>query len=99
MNGEIEHALKYAEMEAPPIFDEFAGGAQPDEKGKLKKVCLVDHNEVDQMTPALKYDPQRMKRIAGLIDHHAVAKSFSSSSPLFMDVRPWGSMSSIIFHT
>jgi len=58
---------------------------------------LVDHNEVDQMTPALKYDPARMKRIAGLIDHHALAPSFTTGSPLWMDVRPWGSMSSIVF--
>lgn len=97
MNGEIEFALKWIGMEPPPLFDDLPGAAAPDANGRLAKVCLVDHNEVDQMTPALKYDPGRMKRIAGLIDHHALAPSFVSSSPLFIDVRPWGSMASIIF--
>ena len=98
MNGEIEYALKYVGMEPPPHFDCIPGAKSPGPDGKLSKICLVDHNEVDQMTPALKNDPNRMKRIAGLIDHHAVAPSFTTSSPLFVDVRPWGSMSSILFH-
>lgn len=97
-NGEVACALKVVGMEPPPVFQSIPGGGVPDESGKLRKVCLVDHNEVDQMTPALKKDANRMKRIVGLIDHHAVASSFFTSSPLFMDVRPWGSMCSIIFH-
>eukprot|EP00930_Biecheleria_cincta_P040605 TRINITY_DN27815_c0_g1_i1.p1 TRINITY_DN27815_c0_g1~~TRINITY_DN27815_c0_g1_i1.p1 ORF type:complete len:569 (+),score=126.62 TRINITY_DN27815_c0_g1_i1:70-1707(+) len=97
-NGEVACALKVVGMDPPPVFGSLAGGGVPDESGKFKKVCLVDHNEVDQMTPALKNDTNRMKRIVGLIDHHAVASSFFTSSPLFMDVRPWGSMCSIIFH-
>lgn len=97
-NGEIEFALNYVGMTAPPTFQSLPGGASPDEQGKLSKVCLVDHNEIDQMMPTLRDDPKRMKRIVGLIDHHAVAGSFSTTSPLFMDVRPWGSMSSIVFH-
>eukprot|EP00746_Dinoflagellata_sp_MGD_P002119 gnl/MRDRNA2_/MRDRNA2_104078_c0_seq1.p1 gnl/MRDRNA2_/MRDRNA2_104078_c0~~gnl/MRDRNA2_/MRDRNA2_104078_c0_seq1.p1 ORF type:complete len:569 (+),score=125.11 gnl/MRDRNA2_/MRDRNA2_104078_c0_seq1:197-1708(+) len=97
-NGEIEYALKYTGLPIPPTFDEFPGAAAPDAKGKYKKVCLVDHNELDQMTPSLKKDPKRSKRIVGLIDHHAVAASFSTPSPLFMDVRPWGSMCTIVAH-
>ena len=38
------------------------------------------------------------RRIVGLIDHHALAESFSSETPLLIDVRPWGSMSSIVAH-
>jgi hypothetical protein len=32
-------------------------------------------------------DPERGKRIIGVIDHHALAESFSTSRPLFMDLR------------
>jgi len=92
LNGEILCALKWIGMEPPPVFDALPGA-------KTAKVCLVDHNEVDQMTPILKKDEKRMKRIVGLIDHHAVASNFTSSSPLFMDTRPWGSMAAIVFHT
>ena len=38
------------------------GAGVPQENGKKLKVCLVDHNEVDQMTPSLKEDENRMKR-------------------------------------
>jgi len=92
LNGEILCALKWIGMDPPPVFDSLPGA-------KTSKVCLVDHNEVDQMTPILKKDEKRMKRIVGLIDHHAVASNFTSSSPLFMDTRPWGSMAAIVFHT
>jgi inorganic pyrophosphatase/exopolyphosphatase len=92
INGEVEHALEYAGLEAPPTFDEV------NTLNPHAKVCLVDHSELDQMTPTLRNDSARMKRIVGLIDHHAVASSFSSTAPLFIDLRPWGSMSTIVFH-
>jgi len=98
VNGEIEYALKYVGMQLPPTFDSLPAGGAPDADGFLKSVCLVDHNEVDQMTPALRSDPKRMKRIIGIIDHHAIAGSFTSSAPLFIDIRPWGCMCSIVFH-
>jgi manganese-dependent inorganic pyrophosphatase len=99
LNGEIECALSYVGMPPPPLFDDIPGGSTAlPQTGKLLRVCLVDHNEVDQMTKSLKDDPNRMKRIAGLIDHHSIASSFTTPSPLFIDVRPWGSMSSIVFH-
>lgn len=86
-------------LEPPPFFDEHPGAASPDESGKLLPVCLVDHNEDKQMVPSLRDAPDRKKRIIGLIDHHALAESMASEKPLFMDVRPWGSMSSIVTHS
>merc|ERR1712066_528238 len=77
-NGEIDWALKWAGLTVPPVFDSVPGGATPDASERLRKVCLVDHNEVDQMTPTLKDDPKRMQRIVGLIDHHAIASSFNT---------------------
>lgn len=99
MNGEILYALKYAELEPPPFFDTVAGAGFADADGKMKNVCLVDHNEEKQMTPKLRECPKRKDRIVGLIDHHAMSEAFSTERALFVDVRPWGSMSSIIAHT
>ncbi|CAK9072803.1 unnamed protein product [Durusdinium trenchii] len=98
LNGEIMYALKWAGLEPPPFFDDHPGAAKPDAAGKLLPVCLVDHNEDKQMVPSLRDAPDRKKRIIGLIDHHALAESMASEKPLFMDVRPWGSMSSIVTH-
>jgi len=99
LNGEIKYALtEVAKLEEPPLFDDVPGCAKPDESGELKKICLVDHNEVKQMVKALREDEQRMKRIVGLIDHHALSESFSSEAPLIIDVRPWGCMSTIVAH-
>ena len=100
LNGEIVYALEQvAGIEAPPLFDTTPGAGTPDPgTGKLKKVCLVDHNETKQMHPVLRDDPRRSERIVGLIDHHAMSESFSSAGPLSIDVRPWGSMSSIVTH-
>merc|ERR1712137_168044 len=98
LNGEIQFALKKAGMDYPDYFGELMGAGVPDEDGESMLVCLVDHNEPNQMHEALRNDPHRSTRIAGLIDHHAVSKNFSSSLPLFIDVRPWGSMSTIVAH-
>lgn len=98
VNGEITFALDFAGIELPPFFDTVAGAVAPDSEGNLRGVCLVDHNEEKQMTAALRKDPNRKKRIRGIIDHHAIADNFSSEKPVYMDVRPWGSMSSIVAH-
>jgi len=51
-----------------------------------------------QMVKSLREDKKRGKRIVGLIDHHAIAETFSSETPLLIDVRPWGSMATIVTH-
>ncbi|CAD7953969.1 unnamed protein product [Amoebophrya sp. A25] len=86
LNGEILFALKECGIETPILFDDAPGA----------KTCLVDHSEDKQMTPLLRDAKNRAARIAGIIDHHALAESFSTSKPLYMDLRPWGSMSTII---
>lgn len=48
------------------------------------------------MTPLLRNDPRWMDRVCGIIDHHALATSFNTSKPIYMDLRPWGSMSTIV---
>jgi len=93
LNGEILFALKECNLETPQLFDEIIG-AKPGEGAK--KICLVDHTEVKQMTKILRDDPQRGKRIGAVIDHHALAETMGTSKPIFMDIRPWGSMSTIV---
>lgn len=72
-------------MEAPPpierMIDEMPGAG----------VCLVDHQQTSQLNPSI---PQ--KRIIGVIDHHALqSETIITQSPIFIDIRPWGSMSTV----
>lgn len=92
LNGEIIYALDFAGLPQPTLFGDLDEAAR-------NKVCLVDHNEEKQMVQGLRDDPDRASRIVGLIDHHAIAESYSTKGPTFMDVRPWGSMASIVAHS
>ena len=75
LNGEIQFALDFAGLKAPQFFDDIPGGSTRDPiTDGFKRVCLVDHNELKQMTPSLRNDPRRADRIVGLIDHHAVSE-------------------------
>lgn len=41
-----------------------------------------------------------MNRIVGVIDHHALQNAtIVTDMPIYIDIRPWGSMSTIIAHT
>jgi len=58
-------------------------------------VCLVDHQQTSQLNKAINVD-----RIVGVIDHHALQNStIVTDKPIYIDIRPWGSMSSIITHS
>lgn len=85
LNGEIVFALKNCGLEPPKFFDEFESDCP---------VCLVDHTEEKQMVASLRSTV--MDRVVGVIDHHALAKSFQTKRPIYMDLRPWGSMSTIV---
>lgn len=59
------------------------------------KICLVDHQQTSQMNPAINAD-----NVVGVIDHHALqSKTIVTDRPIYIDIRPWGSMSTIIAHT
>lgn len=89
LNGEIAYALKNCGLEPPQTFDDLMK-----DNGNQLPVCLVDHTEETQMVPALR--STYSDRVIGVIDHHALAKSFRTSRPIYMDLRPWGSMSTIV---
>ena len=98
LNGEIVYSLReVAGLPAPPLFDATPGaGAPPEgEGGPPLGVCLVDHNEPKQMPEALRGD---LGRVVGLIDHHALSIGFSTMRPICIDIRPWGSASTILAH-
>jgi len=58
-------------------------------------VCLVDHQQTSQLNKAIA-----VERIVGVIDHHALQSStIITDMPIYIDIRPWGSMSTIITHT
>lgn len=87
LNGEIVFALKNCGLEPPQYFEEL-------EESDSCDICLVDHTEEKQMVPSIR--SSITDRVVGVIDHHALAKSFHTKRPIFMDLRPWGSMSTIV---
>jgi len=61
------------------------------EVGK-RNICLVDHNQVTQMAPGVD-----VTKIVGIIDHHALqSKIVTTATPIFIDIRPWGSACTIV---
>ena len=55
-------------------------------------VCLVDHNQRTQLADGVVED-----NIKGIIDHHALkSAAVSTSGPINMILRPWGSACTII---
>jgi manganese-dependent inorganic pyrophosphatase len=58
-------------------------------------VCLVDFQQQSQLNPAIP-----MENIVGIIDHHALqSNTIITERPIFVDIRPWGCMSSILAHS
>src|SRR3990167_2405299 len=57
---------------------------------KEDRVILIDHNEEDQRMEGLNSD-----QVIEIVDHHKIKINFST--PLRIDVRPLGSVSSVIY--
>ena len=88
VNSETAFCLEHWGVQKPPPIEEMLA-AFPD-----AGVCLVDHQQTSQLNPAI---PAR--RIIGVIDHHALqSETIVTEMPIFIDIRPWGSMSTIITH-
>lgn len=89
INSETEFALAHwgFPLEKIPLIDDVI---QED-----SRVCLVDFQQTTQLSPAIKES-----QIVGVIDHHALQSStIVTKKPVFVDIRPWGSMSTIIAHS
>ena len=89
VNTETEFALDLWGAELPPRVEDLLH-AEPD-----KNVCLVDFQQQSQLNKAIP-----MANIIGVIDHHALqSNTIVTEKPIFVDIRPWGCMSSIIAHS
>mmetsp|Transcript_15161 Transcript_15161/g.24655 ORF Transcript_15161/g.24655 Transcript_15161/m.24655 type:complete len:474 (-) Transcript_15161:37-1458(-) len=89
INSETAFALKEWGVEKPPTIEEVLK-ENPD-----ANICLVDHQQTSQMNPNINPD-----NVVGVIDHHALqSKTIVTDRPIYIDIRPWGSMSTIIAHT
>ena len=93
INSETEFALQRWGIsldDIPPVEKVIAENG-----GDSARVCLVDFQQTHQLNPAIKES-----QIVGVIDHHALQSStIVTAKPIFVDIRPWGSMSSIIAHS
>eukprot|EP00569_Conticribra_weissflogii_P007499 CAMPEP_0171344890 /NCGR_PEP_ID=MMETSP0878-20121228/20397_1 /TAXON_ID=67004 /ORGANISM="Thalassiosira weissflogii, Strain CCMP1336" /LENGTH=487 /DNA_ID=CAMNT_0011848183 /DNA_START=87 /DNA_END=1550 /DNA_ORIENTATION=- len=89
VNSETAFALEEWGVDKPRRIEDLLK-ENPD-----AKVCLVDHQQTSQMNPAINLD-----NVVGVIDHHALqSKTIVTDRPIYIDIRPWGSMSTIIAHT
>jgi len=89
VNSETQFALDHWGVEKPRRLEDILK-EQPD-----ANICLVDHQQTSQMNPSIKAE-----NIVGVIDHHALqSKTIVTDKPIYIDIRPWGSMSSIVAHT
>jgi len=85
VNSETQFALDMWGVEMPRRVEEILKES-PD-----VDICLVDHQQTSQMNPSIMAD-----RVVGVIDHHALqSKTIVTNKPIYIDIRPWGSMSSM----
>jgi inorganic pyrophosphatase/exopolyphosphatase len=89
VNSETKWALEKWGCEVPAKIEDLLK-EQPS-----ANVCLVDFQQQSQLHPAIP-----MSNIVGIIDHHALQSStIITEKPIYVDIRPWGCMSSILAHT
>ena len=88
INTETEFALKEWGCALPATIETTL------ERDPRRNVCLVDFQQQSQLNPVIP-----MSNIVGIIDHHALqSNTVVTEKPIFVDIRPWGCMSSIIAH-
>ena len=88
VNSETRFCLDYWNVQAPEPIEKMLT-VHPD-----AGVCLVDHQQTSQLNSCIP-----VERIVGVIDHHALQNStIVTDMPIYIDIRPWGSMSTIIAH-
>ncbi|GBG96935.1 manganese-dependent inorganic pyrophosphatase [Lactococcus termiticola] len=83
-NEETQFVLDYFGVEAPRVVESAKAEG-------VDTVILTDHNEFQQSISDIAE-----LNIYGVVDHHRVA-NFETASPLFMQVEPVGSASSIVY--
>ena len=82
-NDETKFALDHFKLAAPRVIETAAN--------EVDKVMLVDHNEPQQSVADLD-----KVQVTHVIDHHRI-NGFKTAAPLYMNVRPYGCVSTILF--
>lgn len=82
INKETKYALEYFNVQEPEYVEEIEEG---------QEVMLVDHNGFDQSVNGIE-----KAKILKVIDHHNVAESFRTDSPLEYIAMPYGCNSTIL---
>lgn len=86
VNSETKWVLERWGFDLPPKVEDTI---TPD-----SKVCLVDFQQSTQLNPAID-----VQQIVGVIDHHALQNAtIVRDIPIYLDIRPWGSMCTILAH-
>eukprot|EP00126_Sphaerothecum_destruens_P013612 Sdes_comp23295_c0_seq1m21577 len=79
--------------ESSLVLDTFGFVSPPPYKNERNRsVCLIDHNQKSQIPPGLD-----LNLVSCLIDHHALQSDMIVvPQPIHIEVKPWGSCSTII---
>jgi len=86
LNTETEYVMKKFNLPLPVLFKDL-----PSEVGHI---ALVDHQQMSQVAEGVD-----LSKVIAIIDHHAFQNgTISTRVPIYADVRPWGSASTIIAH-
>ena len=88
INTETEYVLNRCGVSQPEMYGDVLKARE------VQNICLVDHNQTSQVC-----DGVDMKKIIGVIDHHAFQSgTICTPYPIYTDIRPWGSACTIIAH-
>lgn len=100
LNTEIQYSLDYWKYDR--VIQPMEDYVYMNESTKQycirdnRKIVLVDHNQQSQFNDALKKVSQH---IVGVIDHHALQNNtLVTDMPIYVNIRPWGSASTIVSH-
>ena len=85
LNAESKFILDKYKLEYPPLLDGLL------KNDPTTNYVLVDHNVATQMSPLLETE-----FLAGIVDHHTIGVTPKFHRPTYVDIRAWGSCSTII---
>lgn len=94
LNAEAQFVLQYWQATTPLHITEAIEHQQknwPGDQKDLPAVVMVDHNQRTQLHPAVQNSA-----IRGIIDHHGLAGTVETESPIFTLIEPWGSTCTLI---
>lgn len=93
LNSETDFVLKKFAVGVPKLYSDLAQRSA-DAGSPIESVCLMDHNQMSQVP-----DGVDLAKVIGVIDHHAFQNAtICTKFPIYVDIRPWGSASTIVAH-